>query len=156
MTLHRNAVLFAVGVFLLTVILVLVVLRGGILFAPGQATRLPLAECDLQQGPCSVKLPGGGTVTLAFSPLPVRPMQDFSFRLGADSVEIKQAALSFTGVGMNMGLNRFELQRDGDALSGKGILPVCVRNRMDWEAQARIRTAEGVYEAPFRFTTYKH
>ncbi|RTZ60341.1 MAG: hypothetical protein DSZ32_03820 [Gammaproteobacteria bacterium] len=153
---NRSVVVLAVGVFLLTVVLVLVVLRGGILFAPEQATRLALADCDLQQGPCSVKLPGGGSVTLVFSPLPVRPMQDFSFRLDADGVEIKKAALSFSGVSMNMGLNRFELQRDNGAFTGEGILPVCIRSRMEWEAQARISTAEGVFDAPFRFTTYKH
>ncbi len=156
MTLNKNAVLIALGAFLLTVVLVLVVLRGGILFALQQATRLALANCDLQQGPCTTPLPGGGSVTLAFSPLPVRPMQDFSFRLTADGVEIEKAALSFAGVGMNMGLNRFELRRDGDAFVGQGILPVCVRNRMDWEVQARISTAQGVFDAPFRFTTYKH
>lgn len=155
MKLNKNLALVAIGLFLGTVVLALAISRGTSLFAPAQATRLPLSTCDLQRGPCSAELPGGGLITLTFAPRPVNPMTDIQFRLVADNVAVKKAALSFTGVGMNMGLNRFELKRGNGAFSGKGILPVCVRNRMDWEVQARITTAKGVFAAPFRFTTFK-
>ena len=148
--------LIAVGLFLGAVVLALAVFRGGALFAPEQATLLPLSECDLQQGACTTPLPGGGSLTLRFEPRPVRPMTEIRFRLDVDGVEARRAALSFTGVSMNMGLNRFDLKQENGAFTGKGILPVCVRNRMDWEVQARIMTPKGLFAAPFRFTTYKH
>ena len=158
MKLNKNIVLIAIGLFLGAVVLVLAVSRSATLFAPAPATLLPLSSCDLQRGPCSAALPGGGRITLTFEPRPVKPMTEFRFRLVAEGVSekaIKKAALSFTGVGMNMGLNRFALKRDNGAFVGKGILPVCVRNRMDWEVQARITTEKGVFAAPFRFTTFR-
>lgn len=153
---NKRMTLIAIGLFLGTVIVVLLVLRGGALWTPDTpATRLPLSDCDLQQGACSASLPDGGSLTLAFDPHPVRPMQDFSLRLEATDIDVNEALISFTGVDMNMGLNRFVLKPNGNALSGKAILPVCVRNRMEWEARLRISTPKGVFELPFRFATSK-
>ncbi len=152
----RRLALIAVGLFLATVVAVLLLTRGGALLPQReQATVLPLSDCDLQQTPCTAELPGGGTVTVGFEPRPVKPMQDFTIRLVADGVGLRAAVISFTGVDMNMGLNRFELEPDGDAFAGGAILPICVRNRMAWEARLRLRTAAGIYEIPFRFDTYK-
>jgi len=152
---NENAALLAVGLFLATAALVLVATRGGALFEQPPATLLPLSDCDLQRGPCPVDLPGEGGGTLVFEPQPVRPMEEFVIRFTARGGDIRRVALNFSGVGMNMGLNHFDLERHGDVWSGKGILPVCVRNRMDWEAQLRITTGDGAQAVPFRFTTFK-
>ncbi len=153
---NKRIALIAIGLFLGTVMVVLLVLRGGSLWTPAEpATRLALSDCDLQQRACSASLPAGGSITLTFEPRPVRPMQDFSLRLETDGVAVEKAIISFTGVDMNMGLNRFALKPDGESLSGQAILPICVRNRMEWEALLRISTPQGVFEAPFRFETSK-
>ena len=152
----KRIALIAIGLFLGTVVTVLVVLRGGSLLAPDEpATVLALSDCDLQQRPCSVTLPRGGVAELALVGRPVKPMQDFTLRLATDGIEVKKVLVSFTGVGMNMGLNRFALRPAGDEWMGQAILPICVRNRMEWEARLRLSTPQGVYEAPFRFATQK-
>ena len=152
----KRYALIAIGLFLGTVVLVLLYSRGGDLLAPKiKATELAVPDCDLQQQACTVSLPEGGKVTLEFDPHPVWPMKDFSMRLQSDGVEIQKAVISFTGVDMNMGLNRFELKPIDNALAGKAILPICVRNRMEWEGRLRISTSSGVFDAPFRFETYK-
>jgi hypothetical protein len=33
------------------------------------------------------------------------------------------------------------------------MLPVCVRDRMTWEARVLLTTPRGLIDAPFRFTT---
>ncbi len=153
---NKRIGLIAVGLFLGTVVLVLLALRGGELFAPTEkATELPLVDCDPQQTPCTATLPDGGSVTVSFEPRPVRPMQDFTLRLTSKGTTVEKAVVAFTGVDMNMGLNRFVLEPDGDGLRGNVILPICVRNRMAWEARLRLATPAGVYELPLRFETQK-
>ena len=44
---------------------------------------------------------------------------------------------------------------DEGRYSADGILPVCVRNAMEWEAKVLVRTDEGLVAAPFRFITVK-
>ncbi len=152
----KKLALIAIGLFLATVVAVLLLTRGGALMPQREvATQLPLSDCDLQRQVCSASLPGDGGITLSFEPRPVKPMQDFTIRLNSEGVEIRGAIVSFTGVDMNMGLNRFELKPNGKGLSGGAILPICVRNRMDWEARLRLATPAETFEIPFRFVTQK-
>jgi hypothetical protein len=152
----KRLALIAIGLFLATVAAVLLLSRGGALFAPEKpATEVGTQGCDLQRHPCSVDLPGGGKLTLAFEPRPVHPMKDFSLRLETGGLDVNTAVISFTGVDMNMGLNRFALKPEADGFSGNAILPICVRNRMEWEGRLRVSTPQGDFEAPFRFFTEK-
>jgi hypothetical protein len=62
--------------------------------------------------------------------------------------------VDFSGVAMNMGFNRVSLQSAGPGqFEGEGMLPTCVRARMDWEAKVLLQTPSGLLGAPFRFTT---
>ena len=57
---------------------------------------------------------------------------------------------------MNMGFNRSKLKTvAAGKFSGNIILPVCVRNRMEWEANVMLETDAGIIVAPFRFETVK-
>ncbi|MCW8907985.1 MAG: hypothetical protein OQL28_12110 [Sedimenticola sp.] len=114
------------------------------------------SKCDLRAGPCTSALPGGGSVTFAIRtegiPL-VKPL-DLEVRLAgmdASSVEV-----DFVGIGMNMGYNRPRLEAQGDGVySGTGMLPVCVRAAMEWEARVLVKSERGLLAAPFRFITVK-
>jgi hypothetical protein len=119
--------------------------------------RLELDEsCDLNQTACTLSLPTGGQITLSIEPRPVPVVTPLQFAVQAKGIELEKAELDFSGVSMNMGYNRFTLKPDGSGgYTGSGILPVCIRNRMDWEASVLLTTPERVLIAPFRFVTYR-
>jgi len=64
--------------------------------------------------------------------------------------------VDFIGIGMKMGFNRSKLQATGsNSFGGRGVLPVCIRDAMEWEAKVLVHTDKGVMAAPFRFITVK-
>ncbi len=70
--------------------------------------------------------------------------------------EVDSVEVDFAGVSMNMGFNRTHLEAtDEGKFSGTITLPVCVRNRMDWEADVMLQTDMGIIVAPFRFETVR-
>lgn len=153
---NKRLALLAIGIFIVAVVSTLLLLRGGALFGPQVAAiEIPLSHCDLQSRACQAELPGGASITLEFAPRPVRPMQDFTLRLIPENIDIRKADVTFTGVDMNMGFNRFALAPADNGFSGSAILPICVRDRMVWEARLRLDTPQGVYEVPFHFATEK-
>jgi hypothetical protein len=112
------------------------------------------SACDLQQGPCSVAVPGGGSMTLAFTPRPISAMQPFRIEVMIAGSVPREVTVDLRGADMDMGLNRFSL---GDASGGRfaaqAVIPVCVRQQMLWEARVFAVTEGGRYVAPFRFAT---
>jgi hypothetical protein len=92
---------------------------------------------------------------------PVIPLTAFPVELeieGLDAASIESVKLSFEMQGMDMGLNRFELEPVSDPahkahFRGMAMLPVCVTGRADWRVIASVATATGVYEAGFDFST---
>ncbi len=110
--------------------------------------------CDLQRGPCSAELPGGGRMTLVLTPRPVIPMRAVSVQATFDNVLAREVSVDFKGVDMNMGDNRFVLGPDGSGrFSGTASLSVCIRDRMEWDAWLLANTDQGLFTAPFRFET---
>ena len=125
------------------------------LLHPPIVERAPLAAaCDLLQGPCEVAFVNGGRVRLDVQPrgIPVVHPLDIDVVLSGlpppDRVE-----LDLAGVDMDMGYNRVALSpvASPGQWVGKGMLPVCVRARMTWEARVLLYTDGGVRSAPFRF-----
>ncbi len=112
--------------------------------------------CDLRAGPCESALPGDGWVSLEISPssIPtVQPLQ-LQVRVQGPVPAVSRVAVDFTGVDMNMGFNRAELQPQGEGVfAGKGMLPVCVRERMQWQARVLMETERGLVSADYRFWT---
>ena len=69
----------------------------------------------------------------------------------AETVEV-----DLQGLDMNMGFNRPKLASLGDGhFRGEGMLPVCVRDAMEWEAKVLVHSDDGLRAAPFRFITVK-
>lgn len=87
------------------------------------------AQCpDLVQG-CRVPF-RGGVLEVGFSPAPAA-LKPFGLVVRAPGA--KQVAAEFTMQGMNMGPNRYVLQRAaGGAWHGKIVLPVCVSGASNW------------------------
>jgi hypothetical protein len=118
------------------------------------AQRLqPDPACDLTQGPCSLPLPDGGSISLALTPRPPKVMVPLSLRV---DLEGPAAAVwvDFVGLNMEMGFNRAELTAGpGGLWQGQIILPICTAAEMQWEARVYIQQDHGQIEAPFAFAT---
>ncbi|MBF0218043.1 MAG: hypothetical protein HQL49_00735 [Gammaproteobacteria bacterium] len=117
----------------------------------------PVAEavCDLQQQACSARFSDGREVVLAITPRPVVVLQPLTVKATLVGRPADEAVIDFKGLEMNMGENRFALQAgEGSTYQGEAQLPICVRNRMAWQAELLLRNGDEVVVAPFQFTTY--
>lgn len=113
-----------------------------------------LSSCDVQQGPCSAVIDGVGTVTLTIAPRPIPLVEPLTINVETSIPAVQDVDVDFSGVDMNMGYNRFGLKSLGEGrYDGVGMLPVCVRNRMTWEAKVMLTMSDAVYVVPFRFDT---
>ncbi len=123
-----------------------------------QAQFLGTAEpgCDLTKGPCSGRLPGGGRVRLSITPRPIPVVKPLAIEVDLEGIQADTVEVDFVGVNMNMGFNRPRLKPAGPGrFRGRGVLPVCVRRHMVWEARVLAHTPDGLAVVPFRFDTYK-
>ena len=110
--------------------------------------------CDLRAGPCESALPGGGRVSLEITPSSIPTVQPLRLQVRVQGRAVSRVSVDFTGVDMNMGFNRVELQPQGeDTFAGEGMLPVCVRMRMQWQARVLLETERGLVSADYRFWT---
>jgi hypothetical protein len=113
-------------------------------------------RCNLRSGSCIGVLPGGGKVSFEISPPGIPALEPLTLSVLVEGPDAREVEVDFAGTDMNMGYNRVRLQRDGPGVwSGRGMLPICVRNVMGWEATVLLRFAEGIKAAPFRFDTYR-
>ena len=153
----KAANLWSVVALLALLLLLTVSYKLKDILKPGVAESAPLNEsCDLRNGPCSSKLPGGGTVTFSIAPKTIPILRPLKLDVKVEGVEASQVEVDFTGIGMDMGYNRPQLEPvTKHEYMGKAILPVCVRSRMDWEAKVLLETDRGLVMAPFRFYTEK-
>lgn len=127
-----------------------------LLAPPGEVTATaPLnTNCDLQKGPCSSDLPGGGRVELTITPRPIPLLEPLRLSVKVQGMEARTVEIDFTGVDMNMGYNRPQLQRDDNGrFSGQTTLPVCITGRMAWQAVVVVTNSKAKVAAPFRFIT---
>jgi hypothetical protein len=125
---------------------------------PRIAERAPLnPACDLRQAACSVRFLDGGSVRLDIRPRGIPTVQPLAIAVQLAGLPTpERVELDFAGLDMDMGFNRVPLTPVADApgrWSGTGMLPVCVRARMTWEARVLLHLPNGTLAAPFRFDT---
>ncbi|MCB1761466.1 MAG: hypothetical protein KDI68_16975 [Gammaproteobacteria bacterium] len=127
------------------------------LLNPEVARVAPLdPACDLRAGPCSSDLPGGGRVTFAISPAEIPVVKPLTLDVKVEGIPADSVEIDFQGVDMNMGFNRPRLSRLSQGhFSGPGMIPVCVRDAMEWEARVLVASDDGLIAAPYRFITVK-
>ena len=152
-----NYTLWGVAAFLLLALLAVAGFKLWPIINPQVVLSVPYdPSCDLQQGPCAAKLPNGQRVILSIEPRPIPLVEPIQFHVELDGIQAKKVMVDIQGMGMNMGINRPQLQQQSaERFSGEGMLPVCIRNSMEWEARVLLDTDNGTVAAPFRFVTEK-
>ncbi|MCF6281719.1 MAG: hypothetical protein L3J28_05815 [Candidatus Polarisedimenticolaceae bacterium] len=158
MTEKVNHSLWLIAAGLLLILLSAVGYKLWPMINPQVVTTLPFdAGCDLQRGPCSTEMADGQRITLSIEPRPIPLVAPLQFQVKLDGVEAEKVFIDIQGLGMNMGINRPQLtaQSAGD-FSGEGMLPVCIRNSMEWEVSVLLETGSGMVAVPFRFVTDRH
>lgn len=112
--------------------------------------------CDLRRSPCEVDFRDGGRVLLDIRPVGIPPATPLRLRVELRGIRSESVEVDFVGVDMYMGFNRVGLVEESPGLyQGSGMIPVCVRDRMTWEARVLLRTPRGLLAAPFRFDTVR-
>ncbi len=166
---NRNARrLWALATGLALAVVVVALVKVWPLLHPPLGERAPLnPDCDLLREACQVRFADGAEVRLMIEPQGIPAVQPLQFEVGLSHLPVpEQVEIDFHGVEMNMGFNRVRLQRadagaGADARAGaerwhgQGMLPVCVRARMTWEAQVLLHYPSGVRAAPFRFVSQR-
>jgi hypothetical protein len=111
-------------------------------------------DCDLRAGPCIVQFADGARVGFGIEPRDIPVVRLLVLEVNLEGIRASQVEVDFQGTDMNMGYNRSELEavKEGRFV-GKGMLPVCVRYAMEWEARVLLHTEHGLLAAPFRFIT---
>jgi hypothetical protein len=113
-------------------------------------------DCILRDGPCSAHLPAGGSIEFEITPHSIPLMKPLSLTVSVRDIEVSAAEIDFVGIGMNMGYNRPQLKKTSSTrFEGKTTLPVCILQRMQWQANLLLETDSGTVMAPFRFYTEK-
>ena len=117
---------------------------------------VPEPGCDLRRGPCTGRFAGGGEVTLDVTPVGIPLLRPLTLVVQTRDLSVAGVAIDFSGTDMDMGYNRPALRPDGAGrFRGEGMLPICVRPRMTWEARVLLTTPGGLLAAPFRFETQR-
>lgn len=114
------------------------------------------APCNLRQAACTNVFPNGETVSFSIDPKDIPILQALSLKVEINGIKASSVKVDFVGLNMDMGFNRSELKLAApNNYIGKFTIPICVNSRMEWEAQVKIETEEGVMMAPFRFYTIR-
>lgn len=125
------------------------------LLNPPQKISLPLnTACDLHQEPCATTLPGGGRLEFSIEPRPIPVLKPLKLQVRAIGFETGAVEVDFAGVDMKMAFNRPRLVPGKDGLfTGEATLPVCVRDKMTWQATVLVESDGKRIALPFRLET---
>ncbi|WP_147436931.1 hypothetical protein [Alkalispirillum mobile] len=153
-----NQILTVVLMALILALLIVLGWRGPSLLQPSVGDEAEVVgDCDLHSGACEAQWDDGTHLTFQITPRPIRMQTrlqleaEVSGPLAPDRVQV-----DFQGLEMYMGYNRPELEAQGDRWHSEGILPLCVTDRMTWEATVMLHRGEdeeAVRTARFRFET---
>lgn len=153
----KNTLLWTIlGLLLVAACAVAIYRVWPLLFPQAEISAALDPECDLRAGPCVTTLDDGGRVSLSIEPRQIPVMKPLQLRVDLKDVQAENVTIDFKGVDMNMGFNRMQLERTGQGVfTGKGTLPVCVRDAMEWEATVFVSTPKGLLSVPYRFITVR-
>lgn len=110
--------------------------------------------CVLQNGYCEMELSENQRVKFKIDPAAIPVITPLTLSVEVMNLNADSVIVDFAGVDMDMGYNRNQLQRlEQEHFQGRGMLPVCVRSKMEWLATVTINSGDTVYRLPFRFWT---
>lgn len=103
----------------------------------------PTMPCDLHQGACEASLGIRASMLLRFDG-ELRAQERLPIEVELDGIDAEAVTVEFIGRSMNMGINRFPLEAQGEGqFRGKGQIGVCTEAVMPWRAQVIIETPDG-------------
>lgn len=112
------------------------------------------STCDLRTGPCVTTIAPAGRISFSIEPREIPIMKPLRLRVEVTDIDSRSVEVDFSGVDMNMGFNRVALERVGaGGYVGKAMLPVCIRDTMEWEAKVMVDTPQGLISVAYRFVT---
>lgn len=124
--------------------------------APSSKTTHIATPCPLTSGSCTSQLPNGSRVKLSLSPAPIPLVKPLHITVSIEGIDASLIEVVFIGINMDMGFNRTKLNVDTpNQFSGIGMLPVCIQQKMRWEAQVVIQTKNDKLSVPFHFSTQR-
>lgn len=154
---NKKLLIDLIGFLLIALIVVVGYKLSPMLLPKADVTVMPEPGCDLHHGACSVRLPGGGKAELSSSVRPIPMVKPFQIEVKLEGIDAQQVEVDFTGIDMNMGLNRPQLVAQGNGLyRAQASLPVCITGAMDWQATVLIETGSQRIAIPFRFAGGAH
>ncbi len=124
-----------------------------------QAAQLPERElrveagCEAHERACEA-LGEGVRIGLRLGDTEPKALSPFPVALELDGLEATAVSLEFSMPAMEMGQNRYRLQRDATGLwRGEAMLPICSSGRLDWLARVRVESETERLLADFPFHT---
>lgn len=151
---NKKTLIDLVGLAFLLAVVVLGYQFSPLLLPQADLVLEPPVDCDLHRQSCRVSLPEGGNLVLSMQPRPIPLMTPFQVEVKLEAVDAKSVDVDFTGVEMNMGLNRFALKDQGQgSWLTEASIPVCVTGRMEWQATVMILRGQQRISVPFRFSS---
>ncbi|MCU7907180.1 MAG: hypothetical protein KZQ76_15360 [Candidatus Thiodiazotropha sp. (ex Epidulcina cf. delphinae)] len=152
-----NRLLWMVTGLLLAVVCAVAVYKAWpVLFPEISRSAAVDPDCDLRAGSCVTRLNDGGRVSFSIEPREIPTLKPLRLQVALHGVEADKVEIDFAGVAMNMGFNRVKMERAAEGgFTGNGILPVCVRDAMEWEARVLVSTRQGLLSVPYRFITVR-
>jgi len=148
---------------LVTSVLLLASLAGFAWFKNQKNTSLEITSqsevdktCNLNINECRSAIENKGEIIFSITPRPIPLVSNLSLTVKSNLKSILQVMVDFKGMDMDMGPNRVVLKANNNGdFHGKGMLPVCIRRSMNWQAFVYIKTSDGLYMAPYIFETHK-
>lgn len=106
--------------------------------------------CNPASQGCQARL-NGSLVQLKFSG-EMNPLTPFAVEVDTGNLDVDAVTLDFKMQGMNMGVNRYRLESDGEGRwHGQVVLPVCTLTRKDWIAGLEVEAQGKRWVAEFGF-----
>ncbi|MCU7885577.1 MAG: hypothetical protein KZQ82_15405 [Candidatus Thiodiazotropha sp. (ex Lucinoma annulata)] len=152
-----NTILWVVLGLLIAAICAVAVYKARPMLFPEISIKAALdPACDLRAGPCVTQLEDGGLVSFSIEPRELPVVKPLQLQVSLQGMQAEKIEVDFSGVDMNMGFNRVKLNSGSTGeFTGSGMLPVCVWDAMEWEAQVLIDTQQGLVSVPYRFITVR-
>jgi hypothetical protein len=130
-------------------------LKSGVLPLP-TLTIAPDPTCNLRMTLCTSVLPKGAKVSFAITPKDIPLLQPLTLEVITEDIKISKVEVDITGLTMDMGYNRTILNKTTKHnFKGSTTIPICIRNKMDWQASVLLQTNQGLISVPFYFQTLK-
>ena len=120
----------------------------------------PVDDCQLQQKPCSARLPSGAEIEFEISPKNPAPTESLFLTARFKNINPDSVQVAFDGKQMKMGFLNYDLKKtvssDSDSIefTGKGGLSVCILGKMEWVVLLKLAQDDNTYQIPFEMETF--